>query len=166
MSGGAGFYPAGGTPGGPASLAGVDPAYVPSLIVPLQTLVAIEFDPSTRQFVMNADGSFVGIHPVDQMVCLLLWLQQGDVPSAATLGNRIKVRISRVDPTTIPQIATDEVNTVLRALLDAGDIELASPPGGGSAVVVDTGVRGAAKIAVYYRNLRLPGSQVRKTTGS
>lgn len=159
--GGAGFYPAGGTPGGPLEFAGEDPDYVPSPQLATD-VVAILFDPSTRQFVQNADGTFAPVHPIDQQVALLLWLQQGNIPSSPTTGNRIRARIRRVDPTTIPAIVTDEVTSALQPLITNGDIRLEAPSGVSSAIVVDTSVKGATKIAVYYRNLRLPGSKLRK----
>lgn len=152
---GAGQFPA-----GRFDRAGLDPVYLPVPTPPPAQIVAIKFDPQTRRFVQNANGSFVSVHPVDQRVALLLWIEQGDIPSAPTVGRRIRKRIARVDPAVIPQIAFDAVRTTLQPVIDAGDIRLGDPGAATQAVRrgvdVDTSVRGQAKIAVYYINLRLP----------
>jgi len=150
---GAGQFQAGGSSGGPYERAGLDPAWILPAIVPVVTPIAIQFDPQIRGFTQNADGSFVPVHPVDQRVVLLLWLGQGDVPSAPAVGTRIRKRIQRVAQSAILPIVTDEVNAELAPLLNAGDIILV-PQRNSGAIQVQTS-QGRTLIAVFYRNLRL-----------
>lgn len=144
---GAGQYPAGAFPGGPFERAGVDPVWVGAPPAPPARIRAVKFDPATRTFVMNADGTMYDIHPIDQQVALLLWVERGSMPSAATVGQRIRARIARVSPGQIPNIVRDEVRSTLSALIAAKAIQLLR-------VDVKTFAGGRTELAVFYRNLQ------------
>lgn len=144
---GAGQFPAGGFPGGPFERAGVDPVWVGAPSPPPKQFRSIKFDLGTRTFPFNADGTAYDVHPVDQRVAILLWVPQGSLGSSPGIGTRIKARIARVDPRSIPTIVRDEVRNVLQPLIAAGDITLLR-------IDVDASVPGRAAWAVYYKNLR------------
>lgn len=130
--------------------AGMDPLI---LLAPPPVIVtprALKFDPRTKQFVRNADGQMADVHPIDQAVAFLLWVEQNSVPSRPSLGARVRARTARADPRLIPGIVTDEVTTTLRPLANRGDITLLS-------VVVDTATNpGLVAYAATYVNLRDP----------
>lgn len=140
---GAGSFPAG------RGRAGFDPAYLPPAPQVITLPRALEYDPSIRGYTMNADGTFVDLHPVDQQVAFLLFPEQGSVPSENDLGTRLRKRLERCDPAQIPNIALDEVRTALKAPIAAGDVLLVS-------VTTDATVRGRVITKVIYVNLRLP----------
>jgi hypothetical protein len=100
---------------------------------------------------MGTTGAQAGlpqdVHPVDQRVCLLLWVQQGRLGSDSTMGTRIRARTTRVAKASIPNIIRDEVRRVLAPLIAAGDVQLIR-------VDVDAGMAGRVEYSVFYKNLR------------
>jgi hypothetical protein len=148
---GAGQWPAGGYQGGPYNPAGYDPAYTPASLPAIPQFRAIAFNPFTKTFVMGTTGAQAGfaqdIHPVDQRVILLLWVQQGRLGSDSTMGTRIKARIQRVAKASIPSIVRDEVQNVLSPLIASGDVQLMR-------VDVNASMIGRTEYAVFYKNLR------------
>lgn len=155
---GAGQFPAGGFPGGPFTRAGVDPVFVAPSTPAAQPFRSVKFDLATRTFVMNTDGSFYDVHPVDQRVAMLLWIGRGSIPSASSVGHRIRQRIARVATQRIPGIVRDEVKNVLRPLIDAGDIQL-------TRIDVNVSIPGRTEFAAHYKNLRdTSDNTIRKVT--
>lgn len=53
----------------------------------LARIAAKKFDPKTRAFVVNIDGQYVGAHPVDQRVALILSNLRGSIPAVPQHGN-------------------------------------------------------------------------------
>lgn len=150
---GAGSFPAG------EGFAGFDPGYTPPAApLALRTPVAIEYDPATRTYVVQAsDGTLVEIHPIDQQVAILLTIEDGSVPSTTGTGARFRKLVARADPANIPGIALNEAKRVLADLITSGDIELVS-------VTTDTSVPGRVYIYVEYKNLRLASAPNRTVT--
>jgi hypothetical protein len=144
---GAGQFPAAYRYG---DLAGLDPVFPPAPRVVKSPPVALEFDPGARAYVMNADGTMASIDTVDAQVALLLGIEFGSVPSAATFGNKLRKVLARVAPSKQVTVATQEVARVLGPLITAGSVALVS-------VAVDNTYAklGAVKIAVTYLNLTL-----------
>lgn len=147
---GAGNFPAGVGP------AGLDPVYVATPTTPGTFPTALAFDPGLRGYVQNADGTMKSIDPVDAEVALLLGIEQGSIPSAATLGQKLRAVLTRTPPSKQKAIATQEVLRVLGPLLNA-----ASPTIALINVAVDSSgaKRGAISIGITYQNLTLRGSK-------
>lgn len=150
---GAGSFPAGAGP------AGYDPA---TYAAPLPTLpVGVPFlDLSVRQYTFAADGSQNTVHPVDQMVEVILNIQLGNFTSDPTLGVDW-LRIKRANYRQAPSIAPAVVAAGLKTLTDAGDILLKS-------VGYRRPAPGRTIIPIEYVNLRLPvqtGADPTRSTG-
>ena len=116
---------------------------------------AIKFDLATRSFPMNADGTLVDVHPVDQTVELALGIELGKIPSASTVGQRIRAAANRLAGTKLVATVTDAINAALAAPLANNDIATLG-------VAIDTSVRGRIVVAYQYVNLR-SGSEQTKT---
>jgi len=110
---------------------------------------ALQFDPSTRRYVMNADGSMADVHPVDAQVVARFSFDKASIPSVPTVGNRVRARVNRVDPAKVPSIVQDEVQKVLADLIAKGDVQLVS-------IIVDSSVPSQVKYGFLYVNLRDP----------
>lgn len=131
---GAGVAPAG------AGLAGYDPVVVPSDatssgLEPVQfyasargqtTPLALKYDPSVLGFVMNADGSFQGVHPIDQQVALAMFIPYGSISSAPTVGAKWNTVFSRVPSYKVQAVGLNELNRCLAALIAQNAIAILS----------------------------------------
>ncbi len=144
---GAGAFPAGLGP------AGADPVYVAGPVVPPVMPRALKFDPQTRRFIQNADGSMADVHPVDQQVVFVIFFEKGSIPSQPTLGTRIRARTERCDPNQKLGIALDETRQALAKLISAGDVRLIS-------VVADNTFPARGLYAITYVNLRDPNTNI------
>ena len=154
--GGAGSSPAGGSAG--VSAGQVSPPFiVPQPLPPLGG--AVWWDARQRTFTENPDGTSLFVHPVDQRVQLLITIEQGAIPSLGAVGQRYRQRLVGIPMNQIPTVVLDETKVALAALLNAGDILLYG-------VDTDASVRGAVKIRVRYKNLRLPPTQGTTSTPS
>jgi hypothetical protein len=138
---GAGSYPAGIGP------AGHDPVSGLERVLPTMP-VAAQFDPDTRQFVINVDGELVPIHPVDQEVAIRLGVGLGTIAAASGVGLNL-ARLRRTSAAAMQLTVNDEVSFALADLIRNGDIQLL-----GSPLMPDA--RGRPFFYVDYRNLRLP----------
>jgi hypothetical protein len=93
----------------------------------LPPLPAARFwDATTKGFIQNADGTFQGVHPVDQMVQMLLTIEQGTVPALGKVGQRYRQRLQGVPANKALNVVKDETNVALAPLLQAGDITILS----------------------------------------
>lgn len=137
---GLGFDPCGFAP------CGVDSVQPPS---PRQTLPpqgAPIFQLSRRQFVQQADGTFVTGDEVDQAVALALGIASQTIGSAPTIGSTVKA-LGRLAPATRAAAIQDAVQVALQALLDASLITVVG-------IDIDVSTRGQTLLAVSYWNLR------------
>lgn len=80
MSGGGGYYPAG------EGFAGEDPPAAPVAVVRRRAPVALAYTPPERDFPLDSEGQYVGIHPTDQKVRLALLTTKGSSPAAPDEG--------------------------------------------------------------------------------
>ncbi len=149
---GAGSFPAG--LGG----AGYDVVYQPAAVAPAQSPRSLFYDPKIKQFVLvDANGSPMDVHPIDQIVAMRLTMYVGQSPSAVAVGTKFRAISSGFTPDRAQQMAKQEVDRVLRDLVQAGDVRV-------SAVSADVTVRGRVQIAVTYVNMRDPRNSQRYPT--
>lgn len=139
----------GNTPLGLLCVLGADPVQVVAAGPSSTPPTALQFDPSTRQFVQNADGTMASIHPVDQRVALAIFIEEDSIGSQTTLGNKLRKLLERIDPNKVVPVATAEIKRVLQTMIDAGDVILVG-------VTVDQSVTQRVGLAVTYVNTRLP----------
>jgi hypothetical protein len=114
-------------------------------------IAAYLVDGATRDFVRDADGKFVGQHPVDAKVWHRLRIFAGSVRSAPATGQSIGG--AWIDNKTIDAFVRDQVTQTLADMVAAGDITV-------RAITVDTAVRGRVMFQCDYVNNRTgsPGS--------
>lgn len=113
--------------------------------LPGQAPVALRFDGATQDYLLDANGYYLGIDPVDQMVALALIPRQGTLGSVPELGATFW-KIKRLGPSTVTD-ATNAANAALASLVQSGQIAVLS-------IQVQV-VRkpGRLLIAVTYKNL-------------
>lgn len=146
---GAGVFPAGTAGSGTLFVgAGLDPTFIfpPHPVIPYPA--ALQFDPGARAYVQGANGRMVSADPTDSEVALALGIEFNSLPNANTFGNKLRQLLTRVPAAKQQGIATQEVRRVLKALLDAGRIQLI-----GVAVTVPSQPPGRTLIGVTYKNL-------------
>lgn len=137
---GAGNFPAGAGP------AGLDPLPPPSPPRDVSPPAALYFDGRTQGFPLDAQGRYVGIHPVDQAVALALIVRLGTLGAVPEQGAAFR-DIRKITPSTGTQ-ATDMARIALAAIVQRGDITILD-------IQVETRrTMGAVLIAVSYKNLR------------
>ncbi len=136
---GAGMFPAGSGP------SGLDPLAPPSPPRSVTPPAALYFDGQTQGFPLDAQGHYVGIHPVDQAVALALIVRLGTLGSVPGLGAGFR-NIRKITTSTGTQ-ATDMARIALASIVQAGDIMILD-------IQVETRRTGAVLIAVSYKNLR------------
>jgi len=141
--------PAGDAPAGaPSETAGFNAVFVGAAPgVPFLPR-AEAFDPSTKRFYLqDANGNYIDVHPVDQIMALRCTTLVGQSKSATDLGTRLAIVCARQPSSRVPQLAYSEVSRVVADLIANGDILLIS-------VVSNTAVRGRNLFAITYVNLR------------
>jgi hypothetical protein len=136
---GLGDFPAG------EGLGGLDP--IPLVLGPngLTAPVALRYDGATKDFLLDANGHYLGIHPVDQQVALALICGLGTMPAAPKVGAAFR-QIKRITPST-PKQAEDMARTALSSLVSGGLIKIVAIE------VETTALQGAVLIAVTYVNM-------------
>lgn len=148
---GAGQFPAGLR----KQQAGLDPQVLtPTAAVPAFP-TALKFNPQTRQYIQNADGTMAEIDTVDASVALLLGIQYGSLVTAATFGQKLRAVLDRIPPARQQTVAMQEVARVLGPHITAGDIKLIS------VTVQPSNALGQLAVFVTYQNLRASGQPVR-----
>lgn len=136
---GAGDFPAG---FGPCGMDPLPPPVPPRAVTPP---AALRFDGATKDFLLDAEGHYLAIHPVDQAVALALLVGLGTAPSAPAVGAAFR-QIKRITPSTKVQ-ATNMATAALAALVRAGKVGVLS-------IAVEVRLpQGATLIAVTYQNL-------------
>lgn len=84
---------------------------------------ALEFDPQTRAHVLQSDGTYASLHPVDSAVVLALFIERGKLRSATTTGNKLPTIPSPHDRRA-KALATDYVKQALADLIARGDVSV------------------------------------------
>lgn len=128
-----------------AAPAGTDPV-VGSPAAVSRTPAALKLDGATLDFALDADGQYVGAHPVDTKVWHRLRIRSKSMRSAATTGNGVANR-QYIDQATIAAEITDEVRLVLADMVEAGDIA-------DRGIEIDTSIRGRVQYVYNYFNRR------------
>lgn len=117
--------------------------------------VVIAYDPSIRDFSLDANGDAEPMHYVDQRVALTLNILQGTLSGDSTLGALLK-DIKRFGTQTTKADAKRAIMSALQDIINDGEIE-----------VVDINVLfpsgGRMDIFVIYKNLILSNQLQRKT---
>ena len=113
---------------------------------------AVLFDGATRGAVLQSDGFYQPVHPVDQRVELALLVQAGKVAAHPELGSELR-SIEHLD-SSVGGRATAVIQNKLARLVANGDIRV-------DRIDVETTAFGGLAAAVHYVNLRLPGSNQR-----
>ncbi len=106
---------------------------------------ALEFDGQTRDFVLDDDGNYKGVHPVDAKVFLILRTVAGSIRSSKSTGQTVNA-IPYIDQRTIRAEVSDRVRTALADVVAAGEITI-------NKIELDTEVRGRVVFACHYTNL-------------
>ncbi len=118
---------------------------------------ALLLDVSTRRHVLQADGTFQALHPVDAAVINALFIARGKLRLAPGLGNRFREIRSPYDPRA-QAVATDMVREALADEIRAGLVTVVQ-------VRVEARSANAIEIAVDYFNERLlPREQQTRTS--
>lgn len=86
---------------------------------------ALAFDGRVRDYRLDANGRYVGAHPVDAKVFLLCRTALGSIRSAPELGQTVK-RIGSIDKQKIRAQVEDAFRVVLAPVVAAGEIRLDS----------------------------------------
>lgn len=147
---GAGGFPAGTEPAGDD----LGPDAVP--LGPVRPIQAVLIDPSSGQYVLESDGQFLSIHPVDQIVIHKLATTVGTMPSVSTFGQTLLTSVPVLDSKAAARIR-NVITTALDELIKAGDITIVSLE-----VELDDTVGGSLSQLTYTNN-RLPPDGNRKT---
>lgn len=125
----------------------------PDIAVPAARVVpevqALYLDPDARDFPLDENGFYVGIHPVDARVEAQMLIAAGSIKAAPEIGNLLfSYRYATPDITTRVQY---EVKRALRDEVQGGNIAI-------KAVTVETLTMGGFLVELQYVNLRLAES--------
>lgn len=133
-------------------LAGDDSLLAP-VEIPHVRPAAIFFDGATRDWPLDADGHYIGIHPVDAAMQMAVMVGVGTLPASTTTGNTLPSN-EYLDPRTIDAKVKDAIRIATKRLVDRGDVTIDS---------VTPEIRGGSLfVEVAYFNERLP-DRARKT---
>lgn len=118
---------------------------------------ALKLDPLSRDFVMDEDGRYVSVHPVDHQAMMRLAPALGTIRSAAGQGGPWK-NLEIADEATMTRRLTEEVRAAWRPLIDNGDLRLVRASSKPSAKT-----SGRARVEIVWMNLRDPQDPNRRT---
>jgi hypothetical protein len=123
MALGSGVDPAG------IARAGLDVIQIPPRYA-LKPIAAKLFDPKAKAYVVNADGQYVGTHPIDQWVVQQLVFMRGTILAALNVGNAA-LRYSHIGPDHVAKV-TKDLESLLAPRVNANEIlvhaiEVAAP---------------------------------------
>lgn len=141
MTLGLGWFPAGIGP------AGYDPVVPPDAPRNVRPPAALRLDGASRDYVLDDDGFYAELHPVDQKVALALLVSRGAIAAVPGLGNKLRT-IRRVSAAVAETLTRQYIREALADLIRGKSIEVES-------VVVDTSVAGRLLFSVAYKNLEL-----------
>lgn len=110
---------------------------------------ALLLDPATRDFPQDAQGFYVGLHPVDARVEVQLITTLGAIPAASDIGTALPT-YKFVTPDLRVKV-TNEVRRALAPEIKGKNIELKS-------ITVETVEAGGFFVEVVYVNLRIPAA--------
>jgi hypothetical protein len=143
---GAGAFSAGAGP------AGADPQAPSSTPAVAPLPAAIFFDPGTKNYPMNADGTFTAVHPVDAIVVQRWSTEKGAIPAAPQVGHDL----STVRGLSDPRLQVKVYNAMQSSVEDlraAGDVVFKGASGN-----APDSARGRLEVVGFYQNLRTRGA--------
>lgn len=108
------------------------------------------YDPATKSFRLNPDGTFVEVHEVDQGVAMALGMAAGSILAAPATGHTL-LSIPRGSSPSRQNDADDRVKKALAGFVSRGDIQILNV----ITEVPTPDANGRILAAVEYRNLRL-----------
>lgn len=152
MTLGLGWFPAGIGP------AGYDPVIPPDAPRRVRPPAALRYDGATRDFLLDANGFYEEIHPVDQKVALALCISRGAVAAVPELGNQLRT-IRRTSRAVAETIAKQFVREALADLTRGKSITIED-------ITVQTDVPGRLLVFVLYRNIELDATMVNTATAT
>lgn len=140
------------------SMFGLSPQDTPApRVVP--KFQAYDFDVRTRDVLVDNNGFYKSVHPVDHFVQLNLSVNLGAVPADTSVGSTILETQFDTDEIMTADM-TRRVRTALKRLIDNDDLTLISVKTSGA-----YGIGGRIVFDVEYENLRLPeGERLRRQT--
>ncbi len=109
--------------------------------------LALRLNPETRKHVLNSDGAFASLHPVDSQVVNALFIVSKALRSSPETGNGLRGLGSPRSPRA-RAFVEDQVRLALKDLISGGDIQVLGIEFEPSSYT--------AKVGVDYVNLRLP----------
>jgi hypothetical protein len=118
---------------------------------------ALKLDPISRDFVMDEDGRYVSVHPIDHQAMFRLIPARETIRSAAAQGGPWK-SLEIADEATMTRRLTEEVRSLWRDLIDAKALEVvrvSSKPAPKTS--------GRARIRIEWKNLLDPQDPNRTT---
>lgn len=133
--------------------AGFDPVQNPGQSPTSVAPSALFFNPAIRDFVMDAQGRYVTVHPIDQEVVFALWLRFGSIGSAPESGSKLKDLKRQGGPTFIEQVR-DICRQALGDMIARNDITVDD-------ITVTIPTRGRTLIQVSYFNNELSSPEMR-----
>lgn len=108
----------------------------------------------TRDVPLDAQGLYTGVDPVDHRIALALFTTLGRIPSAPEIGTTLaQARIA--DPAPLQQDVEARVRQALQDEITGGNIDLLE-------VTATVTVRWRLSVLIVYRNLRAPGTPLRR----
>jgi hypothetical protein len=141
MTLGAGWYAAGYGP------AGYDPVIPPDAPRVVRAPDALRLDGPTKDYLLDDNGFYQSVHPVDQRVALALLVSRGAIAAAPELGNQLRT-IRRVSKNVAIALAKSFVRDALNDLVTDKSIEI-------NDVQIDADVPGRLFVQVMYTNVEL-----------
>jgi hypothetical protein len=146
MTLGIGWYAAG---YGPAGYAPVIPAGAPRVV---RAPDALKLDGPTKDYLLDDDGFYQSVHPVDQQVALAMIVSRGAIAAVPELGNQLRT-IRRVSKNVAIALAKSFVREALDGLVASKSIKI-------NDVQIDADVPGRLFVQVMYTNLELSDGSV------
>lgn len=114
---------------------------------------ALLFDGATRTYLMDGDGRFLDVHPVDHEVALAVLVELGTIASSPATGSTLR-RVKYLGGPTLKTEVAERLRTAVARPLQGGDIQELS-------ITVETTTPWALFVRFEYVNKRLAGSPTR-----
>jgi len=108
---------------------------------------ALWFDPVSRDFLMDSNGRYLDLHPVDAAVLSQLLFEFGKIPAVPTMGQSYRQVESAFADDVLADVQA-RTRVALKDIVSRGDITIDN-------VAIDTRPTGALFVQVDYFNERL-----------
>ena len=121
------------------------------------------FDGATRTFLMDDNGRYRDIHPVDQKVALTLLLEFGKITSAPDIGNTLRQIRALVPGEALTADIERRLRTpILTGMITSADIREVTTPTRATGFTILSPHRGALEVRFDYQNMRAPSTNPRQ----